>query len=215
MPKFHERLKLLRMEKDLSQQVLADQISLCLGGSKSCSKSSINMYERGEREPGLELLEAFADFFNVDMDYLLGKSDIPNKLLWLENINASIDLEKLKQDIANEDQAEKLIVAQYGKDVWDALCMYMQLDITDQGEIRGEMKQMLKSNKYSTNMEDSDPDIEMILRTVSIKDFNSQNSKIAAFGGYEKPVNSDEADRLAEIERLTMRIQELQDNQHK
>ena len=28
------------------------------------------MYERGEREPGLEMLETIADFFNVDMDYL-------------------------------------------------------------------------------------------------------------------------------------------------
>ena len=72
MPKFHERLKLLRTQKDISQQILADQISLYLGGAKSCSKSSINMYERGEREPGLDLLEAFADFFNVDLDYLLG-----------------------------------------------------------------------------------------------------------------------------------------------
>ena len=37
------------------------------------------MYERGEREPGLEMLEAIADFFNVDMDFLLGKSNIQNK----------------------------------------------------------------------------------------------------------------------------------------
>ena len=63
MPNFNERLKLLRTEKNLSQQDLADQISLILGGSKSCSKSSINMYERGEREPGFEMMEAFADFF--------------------------------------------------------------------------------------------------------------------------------------------------------
>nr|DAQ28912.1 MAG TPA: hypothetical protein [Caudoviricetes sp.] len=45
------------------------------------SKSSINMYERGEREPGLELLEVFADFFNVDMNYLMGKSSIPRQTL--------------------------------------------------------------------------------------------------------------------------------------
>ena len=32
------------------------------------------MYERGEREPGLDTLEAIADFFNVDMDYLTGKT---------------------------------------------------------------------------------------------------------------------------------------------
>lgn len=37
------------------------------------SKSSVNMYERDEREPGFETLEAIADFFNVNMDYLLGR----------------------------------------------------------------------------------------------------------------------------------------------
>lgn len=73
MAKFANRLKQLRTDKGLSQQALANTLG-------SVSKSSINMYERGEREPGLELLEDIADFFNVDMDYLLGKSDIPNRL---------------------------------------------------------------------------------------------------------------------------------------
>lgn len=72
MSKFSERLKLLRTEHGLSQQEFAKQLG-------NISKSSINMYERGEREPGLETLEAIADFFNVDMDYLLGKSDVPNR----------------------------------------------------------------------------------------------------------------------------------------
>ena len=72
MPNFAERLRALRVNFGLSQQKLADK----LGG---VSKSSINMYERGEREPGLEMMEAFADFFNVDLDYLYGKSDIPNR----------------------------------------------------------------------------------------------------------------------------------------
>lgn len=74
MPKFSERLRLLRTSKDLSQADFAKQIKL--------SKSSVNMYERGEREPGLETLERIADYFNVDMDYLLGKSDIVNKNSW-------------------------------------------------------------------------------------------------------------------------------------
>ena len=149
MPKFHERLKLLRTQKDISQQILADQISLYLGGAKSCSKSSFNMYERGEREPGLDLLEAFADFFNVDLDYLLGKSDIPNRLQWLDSIDKSTDLEKLRADIAKEEQAEKMIVAQYGQDVWDALCMYIQLDAEDRAEVRGMMKGLYRHDKYS------------------------------------------------------------------
>jgi repressor LexA len=75
MPKFSERLKLLRTNAGLSQMDFAKQIKL--------SKSSVNMYERGEREPGLETLERIADYFNVDMDYLLGKSDVVNKSHWV------------------------------------------------------------------------------------------------------------------------------------
>ena len=63
MTMFAQRLKLLRKEASLSQQELANQLQ-CV------SKSSINMYERGEREPGLETTEAIADYFNVDIDYL-------------------------------------------------------------------------------------------------------------------------------------------------
>ena len=41
MAKFNERLKLLRRESGLSQQDFAKQLGT--------SKSSVNMYERGER----------------------------------------------------------------------------------------------------------------------------------------------------------------------
>ena len=33
------------------------------------------MYENGNREPDFETLEMIADFFNVDIDYLLGRTD--------------------------------------------------------------------------------------------------------------------------------------------
>lgn len=72
MSRFSERLKELRVSHGLSQQELANQLG-CV------SKSSVNMYERGEREPSFETLEAISDYFNVDMDYLLGKSDNPNR----------------------------------------------------------------------------------------------------------------------------------------
>ena len=65
MIKFNEQLRLLRQERGFSQQELADRIGL--------SKSSINMYERGEREPGIDTLKRIATFFNVDIDFLLGK----------------------------------------------------------------------------------------------------------------------------------------------
>lgn len=73
MTKFAQRLKELRTERQVTQKELGDTLRLC--------KNSISMYEHGEREPGLERLEAIADFFNVDLDYLLGKSDIPNRAI--------------------------------------------------------------------------------------------------------------------------------------
>ena len=71
MAKFSDRLRSLRKEHGLSQQELAKQL-------RCVSKSSVNMYERGEREPSFETLEVIADYFNVDMDYLLGKTNTPN-----------------------------------------------------------------------------------------------------------------------------------------
>lgn len=64
---FGTRLKELRNKASLSQQELSNIIGI--------SKSSINMYERGEREPGLETVRALADYFNVQTDYLLGKTN--------------------------------------------------------------------------------------------------------------------------------------------
>ena len=71
MPTFGDRLKTLRNKKGLSQMEFSKQIGI--------SKSSVNMYERGEREPNFEILETIADYFNVDLDYLLGKTDIENR----------------------------------------------------------------------------------------------------------------------------------------
>lgn len=89
MAKFEERLKSLRIAKDLSQMDLAKQLKT--------SKSSINMYERGEREPGIETLERIADFFNVDLDYLLGKSDFANRHEWLSSIDRAVNIIPMPQ----------------------------------------------------------------------------------------------------------------------
>lgn len=43
------------------------------------SRSTVGMYETGKREPDLETCEAIADFFNVDMDYLTGRSNIERR----------------------------------------------------------------------------------------------------------------------------------------
>ena len=67
------RLKELRLEKNLLQSDIAKVIKK--------SDRAVGLYERGERDMGTDTLAILADFFDVSIDYLLGKTDIrnPNK----------------------------------------------------------------------------------------------------------------------------------------
>lgn len=67
MAEFAKVFKQLRLERELSQSRLAEQLGI--------SKSAVNMYERGDRRPDFETAEAIANFFSVDMNYLLGFTD--------------------------------------------------------------------------------------------------------------------------------------------
>lgn len=66
MSSFGEILKKLREKNKLKQEDLAELI-----GS---TKSTISQYETGKREPDLDKLILFADYFNVTTDYLLGRT---------------------------------------------------------------------------------------------------------------------------------------------
>ena len=67
MGKFQYILKNLRTSNSLTQDELSKSLKI--------SRSTIGMYEKGAREPDFETLESIADFFNVDIDYLLGRTD--------------------------------------------------------------------------------------------------------------------------------------------
>ena len=61
----------LRIERGITQEQLASLLKV--------SRSTIGMYETGSREPDFETCEAIADIFNVDMDYLMGRSNVERK----------------------------------------------------------------------------------------------------------------------------------------
>ncbi|MDO5300973.1 MAG: S24 family peptidase [Tissierellia bacterium] len=63
---FKNRLKDLRESEGLNKKELSEALKF--------SPSIISMYEAGNRKPSIENLEIIADFFNVDVDYLLGKT---------------------------------------------------------------------------------------------------------------------------------------------
>lgn len=89
------RLLKLREEKGITQEQAAKM--LCV------SRQAYSRYERGERELGYNALSMLAEFFDVSIDYLLGRSELyyPDKMkngfseLTEDEIKFVTDLRKL------------------------------------------------------------------------------------------------------------------------
>ena len=64
-----ERIKGLRLSKKVTQKEIADAIGV--------SSVSVQRFEYGSVRPSLDTLIALADYFDVSLDYLVGRSDDP------------------------------------------------------------------------------------------------------------------------------------------
>ena len=62
-----ERLKTLRIEKNIGQNLLAKELQI--------SNASISYWENGKQEPSAQAIFKLADYFGVSADYLLGLTD--------------------------------------------------------------------------------------------------------------------------------------------
>ena len=94
MGDFQNVFKKLRLSRGYTQAELADVLGI--------SRSRIGMYETGAREPDFETLEIIADFFNVDTDYLLGRTNktasIPNTGYYLNEETAKLAQEMFEDE---------------------------------------------------------------------------------------------------------------------
>ena len=71
MADIKDRIFTLRTENSLTQEQMAKIFKVGI--------STISMWEKGERIPRPKLLQELCDYFNVDMDYLMGRSEIRNR----------------------------------------------------------------------------------------------------------------------------------------
>jgi len=62
-----DRIKQLRLEAHMTQEDLAKELRV--------SKGAVGNWETGIRRPSPETLEEMSDLFNINMDYLLGRTD--------------------------------------------------------------------------------------------------------------------------------------------
>lgn len=64
---FSSTIQYLRKRERLTQEGLAEKLGI--------TRPRLNNYEQGTREPDFEILELFADYFDVSLDYLFGRKD--------------------------------------------------------------------------------------------------------------------------------------------
>ena len=68
---FSECLSALRKQNGMSL--------VALGEALGVSDEAVRLMEKGRRSPSFEVLCALADYFDVSLDYLVGRSDIPER----------------------------------------------------------------------------------------------------------------------------------------
>jgi len=105
-----ERLRELREERELNQVDIAKLLSV--------SRSTYGKYETGDSNPDLDKLVFLAGYFDVTIDYLLGKTKLRNPLKqYKETMEFVTDLTKMLSenghDITNKEEILELIEQVY------------------------------------------------------------------------------------------------------
>jgi len=124
---FSERLIKLRTNNNTMAKDLAFNIGI--------SKQAISQYEKQQSTPSADILTAIAEYFNVSLDYLLGKTDSPSIII--DNKNNSDE-----QNITNEEA--------------ELLEDFRLLDKYEKNIIMGKISEMI----YNKSVEESNLEVE-------------------------------------------------------
>lgn len=104
-----KNLKKLRLEMRMTQQQVADKISV--------SQQSINKYENHNIEPDIDTLIKIADLFEVSLDYLVGHTDIPHRIETVEPYDLNDDeaslVDNYRKLSVNERSSINMVIKNY------------------------------------------------------------------------------------------------------
>lgn len=78
-----KRINQLRIERDLTLEMVAFDINAMFNPSKPLNKGMISRWENDQCQPTLENAKQLSMYFNVSLDYLIGLTDVrtPSRLL--------------------------------------------------------------------------------------------------------------------------------------
>lgn len=96
---FDKIIKNLRESKELSQKELGDILNI--------SASTIGMWEQNRRNPDKDMLVKIADYFDVSVDYLLGRTSNKNSNIYtaiIDNHKYTVEIDKgINKEITQEE----------------------------------------------------------------------------------------------------------------
>lgn len=135
-----DRLKQIMSERGLKQvNILEACKPYCERYGVQLKKNDLSQYVSGKVEPKQDKLSILGMALNVNEVWLMGY-----------NVPAGRkELEKLEQQLQSEVAACELFEKCYGKEAFEAVKLFVQLDTLDQGKVIGKMELMLEDKKYS------------------------------------------------------------------
>ncbi len=141
-----DRLKQIMNERGLKQvEILEACKPYCEKYGVKLAKNDLSQYISGKVQPGQDKLSILGLALNVNEVWLMGYNVPPGK----------DELQKIEQQLQNETASCEMFEKCYGKETFQAVTLFLQLDTLDQGRAIGTMEEMLKQDKYSVKKESS------------------------------------------------------------
>lgn len=94
------RLRNLRLEQNKSLEIVAKYLNVTI--------QTVSNYETGKREMNPDTLLKLSKYYNVSIDYLLGKSDIRNPEIEIDKDKINIGLSTKDYNPPTKEQQEKI-----------------------------------------------------------------------------------------------------------
>ena len=141
-----DRLKQIMSERGMKQVDIFEACKpYCEKYGVKLAKNDLSQYISGKVQPGQDKLTILGMALNVNEVWLMGYN-VPS---------GKDELKIIEQRLKDETAACELFEQCYGKEAFQAVTLFLQLDLLDRGRVIGNMETMLQADKYSLKKESS------------------------------------------------------------
>lgn len=126
-----------RKNLNLSQQELAKAV-----GVKSLT--TVSSWERGANAPDISIICKLCELFKITIEDLLGVS-------YLEYLDSVTDLDKLKKEISESEEFEKLFISLYGENEYNSFQQYCLLTADGSDKVKSYIHDLFTNPLYRSD----------------------------------------------------------------